>query len=480
MATALLWFRRDLRLADNPALTHALAACERVIPVYIHAPDEDGAWAPGAASNWWLHYSLLALDRSLRARGARLIVRRGTSLDALQELISQTKATHVVWNRLYEPSAAARDNAVQEALRTQGIEVAGFNATLLNEPRQILKDNGEPYRVFTAYWKASLRRGLEVTLAPPPQTLPEVSRGITSIEIDVLGLRPHIDWAAGVTQAWPVGEDAAHDRLETFVDETAGRYDTDRNRPDVIGTSRLSPHLHFGEIGPRQVVSAVQRLAATEGRKHVVKSTEAYVRQLGWRDFAHQLLHHFSHTTDAPLDQRFERFPWANHYGDELRAWQRGQTGIPIVDAGMRELWHTGWMHNRVRMIVASLLTKNLLVPWQEGARWFWDTLVDADLANNTLGWQWVTGCGADAAPYFRIFNPVVQGEKFDPKGRYVRRWVPEIAGLPNKYLHKPWSAPSSMLDEVGVTFEKNYPRPIVDIKRSRERALESMNALKG
>ncbi|MGD8498701.1 MAG: deoxyribodipyrimidine photo-lyase, partial [Chromatiales bacterium] len=347
------------------------------------------------------------------------------------------------------------------------------------EPWTLLKDDGQPYKVFTPFWKACLRRGLDTSLRQAPTSMPEVPRRIATGSLDALELLPRIGWDSGLREGWRVGEQAASDRLESFLDDAAASYPDDRNRPDLVGTSRLSPHLHFGEISPRQIAAAVDRFVGGHQRKGIVKGTESFVREVGWREFAYHLLYHFPNTTETPLDQRFAKFPWAKNYSKALEAWQHGQTGIPIVDAGMRELWHTGWMHNRVRMIVASLLTKNLLIPWQEGTRWFWDTLVDADLANNTLGWQWTAGCGADAAPYFRIFNPVLQGEKFDPTGEYVRQWVPEIARLPDKYLNKPWEAAESVLSEAQVKLGKDYPEPIVDLKGSRERALERFDRIK-
>ncbi len=299
------------------------------------------------------------------------------------------------------------------------------------------------------------------------------------MKLSAFDLIPKIKWDTGLEQAWQPGESGAQWQLDAFLDTALSHYAKARDIPAEPGTSRLSPALHFGEIGPRQIVSAVERFTAQHRQSGLIANAEAWLRQIVWREFAHALMVHFPHTSDAPFDQRFAHFSWEKNYRATLQAWQRGETGIPIVDAGMRELWHTGWMHNRVRMIVASLLTKNLLVPWQEGARWFWDTLVDADLANNSFGWQWVAGSGNDAAPYFRIFNPVLQGEKFDAKGRYVRRWVPELTTLPDKYLHKPWQAPETILGNAGIILGETYPHPIVDLKASRERALDRFNRIK-
>jgi deoxyribodipyrimidine photo-lyase len=467
MTTALLWFRRDLRLADHPALQAALAHDERVIPLYIDTPD---AGDDGAAARWWLHHSLAALDEDLRHRGSRLLVRRGDALEVLRAVARESGATAVYWNRLYEPAAIARDRALKEALRADGLHVASHNALLLNEPWQLLKADGTPYRVFTPYWNAAQRRGFALSRHAAPAALPPLPAPLRGEPLAALQLLPRIHWDSGLATAWQPGETGAAVRLAAFIEQGVAEYASARDRPGQAGTARLSPHLHFGEISPQRLMAAVQQHLATRRDAGLTQNGESWLRQLAWRDFAHQLLFHFPHTVNEPLDMRFARFPWRSDYTADLIAWQHGDTGIPIVDAGMRELWHSGWMHNRVRMIAASFLTKNLLIPWQEGARWFMDTLVDADLANNTLGWQWVAGCGADAAPYFRIFNPVSQGEKFDPRGDYVRQWVPELAGLPDKYIHQPWSAPQPPRD---------YPPPRVDLKASRERALAAYAAIR-
>jgi deoxyribodipyrimidine photo-lyase len=472
MTTGILWFRGDLRLADNPALTEALSRCERVVPVFIHAPVEAGNWAPGAASRWWLHHSLVSLKKSLRQRGSRLILRPGPSLDALGKLIRETGATHVFRNHVYEPRLIRRDEAIKARLESDGVTVHDFNAALLNEPWSIAKPNGSAYRVFTAYWRACEKAGLNRAPAPAPEALPPVPGKLKGVPVAELGLLPSVAWDSGLKASWQVGETAARATLGDFIDQALAGYATERDRPDREGTSWLSPHLHFGEISPRQVLHTIRQHDTTKG-------AAAYVRELGWREFAYHLLYHFPRTPERPLDSRFARFSWAKHYQRELAAWREGRTGIPIVDAGMRELWYSGWMHNRVRMVAASFLTKNLLIPWQEGARWFWDTLIDADLANNTFGWQWTAGCGADAAPYFRIFNPVLQGQRYDPGGAYVRRWVPEIAGLPDKYVHQPWAAPGHVLGEAGVELGTHYPRPLVALQMSRRRALMRFEQIK-
>jgi len=464
--TALVWLRRDLRLRDNPVLQYALAHARTVVPVYVFAPDEDGEWPPGAASRWWLHHSLASLDRDLRRRKSRLVLRRGTSLAALRALASECNASLLCFSRLHEPVSRDRDDKVAAALASD-VEVVPVHANLLFEPGSIRNGEGKPYKVFTAYWRNAQPQLNE--LPPPlpaPRALRPPRRWPLSEPLAAFDLLPRIRWDRGFHERWTPGESGAAAALRAFI-ENAGDYDDARDRPDLTGTSRLSPHLHFGEIGPRQVISALG------ARKIQGKSGETYRRELGWREFSHHLLHAFPHTPLQPLDRRFERMRWSRRK-ISMHAWQRGATGIPIVDAGMRELWHTGWMHNRVRMIVASFLTKNLQHHWLDGARWFWDTLVDADLANNTLGWQWTAGCGADAAPYYRIFNPVLQAERFDPQRTYIRRWIPELARLTDRWIHRPWTASDATLAAAGVRLGKTYPKPIVDLRRSRDQAMRA------
>ncbi len=475
MSTALLWFRRDLRLEDNPALRHAARNAEAVVPVFIYAPDEEAPWQPGSASRWWLHQSLGSLSQQLERRGSKLIVRRGPTVATLLELCEQTGARTVLWNRLYDPAIVRRDTEVERTLQQQGIEVQSFNAALLREPWDVMTGNGEPYKVFTPFWKACLAPPEPPVPQPAPRQLGSPRRWPSGLAIAALDLMPKIDWYAGIARAWTPGEPAARQRLRRFVEAGLADYAGRRDVPGADGVSRLSPHLHFGEISPRRVWHAVRELAVGEG---IEVEAEAFLRQLGWRDFAHHLLFHFPDTDRRNFRTQFSAFPWRDA-DRTYRAWTRGETGIPLVDAGMRELWQTGWMHNRVRMNVASFLTKNALVHWLEGARWFWDTLVDADLANNTLGWQWTAGCGADAAPYFRIFNPVLQGQRFDPQGGYVRRWVPELAALPAAYVHKPWSAPAGVLRDADIALGRDYPLPVVDLGSSRQRALSAYQAMR-
>lgn len=463
MSTAIVLFRRDLRLADNPALNAACAAHAQVLPVYIHAPDEDNAWPAGAASRWWLHHSLASLDATLRTQHAALHLRRGDTLEQLRELIRRSGASAVYWNRLYEPASIARDTHIKSALREAGIAVHSHNAALWCEPWQIATQQGQPYKVFTPYWR-NLRPQLQATEALPVPRVPGWRELPDGLPLAALGLVPRIAWADGLAASWQPGEAGAQELLEIFGDDAIGNYAHARDLPARHGTSRLSPHLHFGEISPRQIHFALDRRArASDARRR--PDIEPYLRELGWREFAHHLLFHFPQTPTENFNPRFADFPWAAPDEALLARWQQGRTGIPLVDAGMRELWHTGWMHNRVRMIVASFLTKNLRQHWLHGARWFWDTLVDADLANNTLGWQWVAGCGADAAPYFRVFNPVTQAKKFDPDGLYPRRWLPELAAVPTALLHEPWKDPA-LLKRSG------YPAPMVDLAISRQDAL--------
>ncbi len=473
---ALLWFRRDLRLADNPALAAAVASGLPVIPVFVLDDEDAGEWAAGGASRWWLHGALASLDGSLRARGARLVLRRGKASQVIARLARETDAKAVFWNRRYEPWATARDAQIKAALQKNGVAAQSFNAALLAEPWTVSTKDGGPYRVFTPFWK-SLRA---LDHAPPQTKAPKhfaaPAAWPASDALASWHLQPTApDWAVVMRQCWQPGEDQARAMLRHFVESTLSRYHETRDRPGLAGTSRLSPHLHFGEIGPRQIWHAVQT-AVNAGSPS--RGAEVFLSEIGWREFSHHLLHHFPDLVSRPLRSEFLRFPWADAPG-QLRAWQRGRTGYPIVDAGMRELWATGWMHNRVRMIVASFLTKHLRIDWRDGAKWFWDTLVDADLANNSCNWQWVAGCGADAAPYFRIFNPVLQGAKFDPDGAYVRRWVPELAKLPASVLHAPWTARPVELADAGVTLGKTYPQPIVDHATARAQALAAFQRIK-
>lgn len=462
--TLIVWFRQDLRLHDNPALQAALADADRIIPIYIH--DENIAWAPGAASRWWLHHSLTALAEEIKDIGSRLIIRRGNSTEVLQQVIDETGANGVYCNRIYEPADLKHDKQLHRQLKEQGIEFSIYQGNLLREPDTVQNQSGQPYKVFTPFYKCYLREGWDTHVYSSPKQLPSISTRIKSDKIADLDLLPTIDWDSSFYDHWQPGESGAWKQLRRFLRKSLGDYHQARDVPSLEGTSRLSPHLHFGEISVRAILAELDR-------QDLRKQGEDFIRELIWRDFAHSVLFHFPHTTDKPFDDRFGNFKWKTSK-KLLQAWQQGQTGYPIVDAGMRELWHTGYMHNRVRMIVASFLTKNGMIHWKKGAEWFWDTLVDADLAANSMNWQWVAGCGVDAAPYFRIFNPVTQSQRFDKQGLYIRQWVPELKNLPNKYLHEPWKTPDEVQQQAGCIIGKDYPEPILDLKATREAALEA------
>lgn len=475
--SALVWFRNDLRLADNPALQAASASGAPIVAVYLWSPEEEWPWAPGAASRWWLHQSLKALSEELARHGSKLIVRTGKSAETLLRIAEESGVKSVYWNRRYEPAIIERDKQVKSMLRERGVTASSFPGNLLHEPWTIRNTSGRPFQIFTAFWKACMAEPSPARPTAAPGKIPAPKEWPASLAVEDLCLQPRVDWAGGLRETWRPGENGAAHQLKMFVNRVMAEYSDGRNRPGHIGTSRLSPHLHFGEITPRQIWHAAHTHSA-RGDAQMHKSVEVYLREIVWREFAHHLLFHFPETPQKPLHKEFCEFPWQRNKR-AFTAWTKGLTGYPMVDAGMRELWHTGWMHNRVRMIVASFLVKHLLIRWQDGAAWFWDTLVDADLANNTMGWQWTTGSGADAAPYFRIFNPVLQGERFDGDGDYIRRWVPELAALPNRWIHQPWKASEPVLKTAGVNLGTTYPRPIVDHDATRKRALEAFTAMR-
>jgi deoxyribodipyrimidine photo-lyase len=473
MAPIIVWFRQDLRLSDNPALIHAVNSKRPIVCVYVLDDVTPKEWRWGGASRWWLHKSLEALDAELKRKGGSLFLRRGLAESILPKLIEDTAAEMVVWNRCYEPFAIARDTKLKANLTANGIEVQSFNASLLFEPWELKTRTGGSYRVFTPFWRAAR------ALAPPPVPYPAPPKidfyehSIASGDLSDWQLLPSKpDWAGGLRDHWTPGEAGARERLSEFL-KHIGKYSGGRDHPDRDDTSRLSPHLHWGEISPGQVWHAVNNHAAEHG------SGDKFLSEIGWREFSYHLLFHNPNLPDQPLRADFAGFPWRAS-GKQFDAWTKGRTGIPIVDAGMRQLWQTGWMHNRVRMIVASFLIKHLLIDWRRGEKWFWDTLVDADLASNSASWQWVAGCGADAAPFFRIFNPVLQGEKFDSEGDYVRRFVPELSEMPAQHIHKPWAAPTEILKAANVEIDENYPHPIVDLAQGRERALAAFQSLRG
>ncbi|WP_394694592.1 cryptochrome/photolyase family protein [Hyphobacterium sp.] len=474
-APIILWFRQDLRLSDNPVLEEAVKSGHPLIPIYILDDETPGDWKPGGASRWWLHHSLKALAGQLEELGSRLILRSGPAGHVLADLVENTGAAYIFWNRCYEPFHCERDAKIKSTFTDNGLTVRSFNANLLAEPWTVRNKSGDPFKVFSPFWRA-VRAELDPgkPLKTPdslnaPQSWPDSDR---LEEWELLPTKPN--WAKEFEDIWTPGENGARDRLDRFLENGAKHYADGRDRPDKAYTSGLSPHLHFGEISPRQILAATDSVRDSIGDRNA----EKFFSEIGWREFSYSLLFNFPDFPHQNYQSKFDHFPWRED-SDALSAWQRGQTGYPIVDAGMRELWATGTMHNRVRMIVASFLIKHLLIDWREGEKWFWDTLVDADLANNSASWQWVAGSGADAAPYFRIFNPITQGEKFDPNGDYVRKWIPEIARLPDKYLNQPWEAGPLILKEAGVKLGDTYPEPIVDHKAARERALDAFKSLK-
>ncbi|MFW0777779.1 MAG: cryptochrome/photolyase family protein [Rickettsiales bacterium] len=464
MTNVIHWFRQDLRLQDNPALYEASKKGE-VLAVYILDDVNAQDYKMGGASRWWLHHSLDALNKSL---DGKLALYAGNPEHILPELVARHGIDAVYWNRCYEPWSIHRDKRIKELL---DIEAHSFNGSLLWEPREIAKDDGTPYKVFTPFY----RKGC-LKVAAPRQPLPAPKLSLVddsshSSSLDDLHLLPTIPWDSQLEPHWQISEQGAEKRLSEFLEEGLAHYKDGRNLPAKPYTSRLSPYLHFGQISANQVWSEV-RMRGDD------KNVDHFCSELGWREFSYSLLYHNPTLPTENLQKKFDAFPWQENEA-YLEAWQKGQTGFPIVDAGMRELWQTGYMHNRVRMIVGSFLVKNLLMHWHHGERWFWDCLVDADLANNSASWQWIAGTGADAAPYFRIFNPVTQGHKLDPEGEYTRRYVPELASLPNKYLFSPWDAPKDVLKESGITLGDDYPHPIVDLKESRTRALDAFQSLK-
>lgn len=474
----LFWFRQDLRLKDNPGLNAALEAAEKVTLIYILDEMDDGPEKLGGASRWWLHESLLSLKQDIANLGGDLVLLRGKPEDILLAFTAEHEIDSVFWNRCYEPSAIARDTAIKSALQAQRVEAKSFNASLLFEPWQIKTQSDQPYKVFTPFWKKGClsKTHLIPTVSPPPSRIP---KGVEceSEELDAWELLPiSPNWAVSFTESWQPGEVGADAKLQSFLDDGIRGYKELRNRPDLDNVSRLSPHLHWGEVAPWRIWQQTEA-SAQSNPDLSYKDMEHFFSELGWREFSYHLLYHFPELTQSNWRKTFDAFPWKQNKA-ALAQWQKGQTGYPIVDAGMRELWQTGWMHNRVRMIVASFLIKDLMIDWREGAAWFWDTLVDADLANNSASWQWVAGSGADAAPYFRIFNPVTQGERFDPEGAYVRRWCPELEKLSNKWIHKPWEADEDTLKTAGVQLGVTYPEPMVNHAEAREAALAAFKAL--
>ncbi len=468
MTNAIVWFRQDLRINDNPALFEACARHASVMPIYIF--DRKNS-VQGRAQAWWLHHSLNALEKSLHAKlKLKLILQQGDPLAILSELINKFSINAVYWNRCYEPLVIGRDKKIKASLQEIGMDVQSFNGSLLNEPWAIRNKKGDFFKVFTPYWKVcrtDLFSSPKQEIIARPATIEAISD-----KIDDWKLLPTVNWASQFSKVWTPGEKGAAQRLTQFINQHLNGYKIERDFPEKDATSRLSPHLHFGEISPEAILRAIESVKKDPSCDLI--GIEHFLSELGWREFSYYLLYHVPSLPHKNFQEDFDAFPWHN---DKvlLRSWQKGMTGYPIVDAGMRELWATGYMHNRVRMIVASFLTKDLFIDWRLGADWFLDTLVDADLANNSASWQWVAGCGADAAPYFRIFNPVLQSKKFDPNGVYIRRWVPELNSLINDVIHAPWEASNS----AAIYAKINYPRPIVEHSKTRIQALDYYSQLK-
>ena len=471
------WFRRDLRLRDNPALHWASHQQRPVLCIFI-LDDLSSEWHLGGASRWWLHHSLNALNDELKTAGNRLQFFAGETEETLDSIVNTTKAYAVAWNRRYEPVNIELDKKIKARYKEKGIEVFSAPGNLNHEPWQVRREGKHPYRVFTAYWRASLKHQSLPLTATVTKLNSSGKKFKSELKLEQLELLPAIPWDKDFPNHWTPGEKGADKNLKSLLKGQITEYDVARDIPSVDGTSQLSPHLAFGEISPRQINASVAK-KLKNGSLAKDDNVETFLKEIGWREFAYHLLYHFPKTPEKPLDVRFAKFPWKKIKPAALQRWQQGNTGIPLVDAGMRQLWQTGWMHNRVRMVVGSLLIKNMGYHWREGANWFWDTLVDADLASNTMGWQWVSGCGADAAPYFRVFNPVRQGERFDPQGEYVRHWVPEIAALPNKHIHSPWTASTTELEQAAIILGQTYPKPIVDLKTSRVEALDRFAKIK-
>ena len=470
----LLWFRQDLRISDHPALHSALSNSASVLPLYIYDESQGGEWALGGASAWWLHHSLHALDGKIMQSGGRLLLRRGDTASVLKEICETYSIDTIHCSRRYEPWAALQEVELYQTLAGSGLTLKRFPGSLLHEPGSVLTQGGTPFKVFTPFWRACKQKPVSQPVAVNEYRWISVSAGDNLEAWQLTPRQPN--WAASWNRLWTPGEDAAQSKLATFLDSTVNEYADGRDIPNLECTSRLSPHLHFGELSPRQVFAMCEQ-ARVHGsvEEHSLAKFQA---EVGWREFCYHLLHFFEHITNDNFKPQFKHFPWT--YSEEyFSAWKLGQTGYPIVDAGMRELWSTGFMHNRVRMVVASFLCKHLRTHWIHGARWFWDTLLDADLASNSCSWQWVSGSGADAAPYFRIFNPIAQGEKFDPTGAYVRRWVPELAQMPEKFLHRPWEAPEDVRSVAGLKLGIDYPNPIVNHQEARLLALDAYRSLK-
>ncbi len=470
-------FGQDLRLDDNRMMQVVAESGQPVIALYVLDDETPGSWRRGGASRWWLHFSLAKLQQDLQRRyGVSLLLRRGAWRDVVPSIAATVGAAKVVFAKRYEPFYQGIADELRRRM-DDTVDVQEVDDTLLFDPQSVRNKSNQPFRVFSPFWRCCLKMPAPAAPKPAPAALHIHAHATASEELadfDLLPRKP--DWAGGLREHWQPGEEGALACLGSFLEGPIQGYKKGRNRPDYRSTSRLSPFLHLGNISIRRVWHEVQ--TQMQKQPACANDAEAFLRELGWREFSYHLLVHWPTLPELAFRPEFNAFPWQSDK-PSLRAWQQGRTGFPIVDAGMRELWHTGWMHNRVRMIVASFLVKHMLIPWQAGEAWFWDTLVDADLANNAASWQWTAGCGADAAPYFRIFNPILQGEKFDPEGAYVKRWVPELKNLSTRYIHKPWEATPIELQAASVALGKSYPKPIIDHQEGRNRALHAFEMLK-
>jgi len=482
-ARALIWFREDLRIGDQPALAAAIAPGLPVIALYV-LDTMGGVRSPGGAFRWKLHGALNNLRAALATLNIPLVLQQGDAAETLESLIQTLQVDAVFWSRRYAPDAVAQDKAIMARLKSLGTTVESFNSKLLAEPWTVKTGAGGSFKVFTPFCRAARARHSDLRPRPAPDAAhPWDTPPDLGDDLESWGLTPaspawtEPDWTEGLNARWPGGEAAAKARMHGFLEDGFKGYKDGRNLPAAPHVSGLSPYLATGEISPRQARQAALTAAEQAGGA-LDADFETFERELYWRDFSHNLLFFGDDITTKNHQPKFDTFPWADDDA-AFKAWTKGQTGYPIVDAGMRELWHTGYMHNRIRMVTASFLTKHLLIDWRHGEQWFWDTLVDADPASNPANWQWVAGSGADAAPYFRIFNPMTQGTKFDPDGQYVRQWVPELAGLPDKHLNTPWEAPALILEKAGVKLGETYPKPIVDHKAARERALAAYKEIK-
>ncbi len=473
-----VWFRDDLRIADHPAFFHAAKSGEPIMALYILDEKSDGLRPLGSAQKWFLYHALKSLDESLGKIGGCLHLRSGKSREIIREIINNENIGAVHWNRRCGKAELEIDAGLKAELQSVGVVVNSFQGNLLHEPYTTKTGSGGPYRVYSPFWRSLIASGEPRAPFPAPEEIISYNPRNAALPLDALQLLPTSpDWAKGWSRIWNPSEKGAAERFDDFVANGIHGYKEGRDFPDRDNISRLSPFLRFGLISPYQVWHGIRHHEAADTVSNT--DSEKFLKELAWREFSYHLLFHFPDIGWKNFQERFDEFPWRADGHEHLEAWQRGMTGYPIIDAGMRELWQTGYMHNRVRMVVGSFLVKHLLIDWRQGEKWFWDTLVDGDPANNPASWQWIAGCGADAAPYFRVFNPMLQGNKFDSDGEYVRKYVPELSKLPNQFIHAPFDVQPEILKQYGVTLGKTYPHPIVDHTRGRDRALEAFKELK-